>query len=336
MVASQGLGFGTSEQNPAWSPFFFPQFPCCDVLGIEHGRLNTKQNPLIPFDWVITANTTSDTSQICPRSSLVLGTFAAINVIAATLNLILGSDRVVSKLSCGLLGKPDSGGWRYMWVVSLGLQLESNALIAMVVKNTPGFLNTFDVGDLVLFLTTRPRLNWAFLVIGHFLCESPFSTVKADGKRTNWWSAATSAAVAEIILQLIGFYTMGRTAAFATGRGYYKEWTTEYRALPSSAKLMYGGAMYYLTFGAVAMFCCFVVLVNLIAQGFFHYFMPKYDRDPEDVKGREGTNMLQFLLLDGSFVCTFIASWLYWAGFVQLAGKKCVSSLLHKALIFKS
>jgi len=194
----------------------------------------SQQSPLVPFDWVITP-AGGGPAKICPGPSLILGTFAAINAAAGLASLVLGSRRVIRMLTCGMLGKPDSKAWGYMWIVNLALQLGANVVVALLIKSTPGYLSTFSVGELVLFFTTRPRLGWMFLSLAQFLSNP---TVFGTPKQSTWWSSALSCSLAEVLQQIIAMYFMGRTAAFAAPRGYYKVWTQEYAILPSGAHLM--------------------------------------------------------------------------------------------------
>ena len=87
--------------------------------------------------------------------SLILGTFAAINAASGLLSIALGNRRVVHKLTCGTLGKPDSKGYLFTWPLYIGLQIGGNALVALLMKSAPGYLGSFRIGELVVFLTAR-------------------------------------------------------------------------------------------------------------------------------------------------------------------------------------
>jgi hypothetical protein len=50
-----------------------------------------------------------------------------------------------------------------MWIISVGLQLGANAIIATLIKHTVGFDDDFTIAQMVLFYTARPRLAWIFL-----------------------------------------------------------------------------------------------------------------------------------------------------------------------------
>jgi hypothetical protein len=118
---------------------------------------DTSQAAFIPWSWVVKP----DAGQVaCPAASATLGTFAAVNGVVAALNLVIGNRVVLYSLSCGMLGKPGSHSWRYMWLVTFGIQLAANALVAWLYRITPGYNDSASTWQLVLFFTTRPRLGW--------------------------------------------------------------------------------------------------------------------------------------------------------------------------------
>ena len=113
--------------------------------------------------------------------------------------------------------------------------------------------------------------------------------------------------IAEFILQLIALYIMGRTAHFAAGRGYYLVHTDLYRSLPPGAHMMYSGALYYLIIGSFS----WLLAIGLIsgAAGRFDIENPKVE-----------TAYVMFAITL-SLTSVWLASWIFWAGFVRLAGQ---------------
>jgi hypothetical protein len=63
---------------------------------------------------------------------------------------------------------------KFTWIISVGLQLIGNAIIAGIFKNTPGYGSDFTVTQLTFFYAARPRFAW--IVLG-FLAMRPW---KAD------------------------------------------------------------------------------------------------------------------------------------------------------------
>lgn len=202
---------------------------------------------------------------------------------------------------CG--GDSGSKAWRYMWIVPLGLQLAANAVIALLIKRTAGFRADFAVWELVLFFAARPRLSW--IALGLFAIKSRKKSEKRDFP---WWPSFMSQFVAELILQLIALYIMGRTAHFAANRGFYLVHTDLYRSLPSGARMMYSGALYYLIVGTFAWFSAF----GLISKA----RSPTLDYWKTGSKVGTGSVITALIF---SLTSVWLASWIFWAGFLRLA-----------------
>jgi hypothetical protein len=111
----------------------------------------------LPWPWTVES---SNPNTHCPPASSMLGTFAIVNVLVSIFGLIFGNRTVTNYLTCGLLGPLGSKAWRYMWIVTVGLHLGSNAFIAFIIKNTTGYGNDFSIPQLMLFFVARPRLAW--------------------------------------------------------------------------------------------------------------------------------------------------------------------------------
>lgn len=283
----------------------------------------------LPFDWTITSN--DEIEEVCPADSVILGSFAVINILAGALSLVLGNRKVVQKLTCGLFGKLESNGWQYLWLLSLGLHLGANAIVARLMQATPGYLSTFSVGEMVLFFTTRPRLGWVFLIFTQMsmLTSFEYKSCAPDNDddlamRNDWWSSALSTVYAEVVLQTIALYPMAQVAAYGAPLGYLNVWTAEYQSLPSSARLMYGGALFYLTVGGMCL--------ALLFWGFFTGIMTRssdYCSGCRRVhRGRDPLHSVNSYVLWLAIVVlpivTWMSSWLFWAGFVKLAGERLV------------
>jgi hypothetical protein len=238
-------------------------------------------------------------------------------------------------MSCGMLGKPESRSWIYMWMVPVGLQLAANALIAFIIRKAPGYHADFHIYELMLFLLARPRLSW--IILGFFAGggkklvavpdKKPKSLkskgsyeplviseteVEEDGmmpiEDRPWLNAFLSQCIAEVFLQLGSLYMMGRTAHFAATNGFYLVHKTElYRSLPPGAHMMYAGALYYLIAGSMALIIAIIAVILLLATS-------------KELHDKEGNVAIGYALVFFLLISTWMGSWLFWAGFVELAG----------------
>ncbi len=273
----------------------------------------------LPWEWSITPEDTLTTK--CPSAATILGTFAIINVVATVLGVFFGHRIVLNRLTCGILGRnKNSSLWKITWVFPFGLQLGANALIAAIIKHTPGYNANFKIWELMLFFTARPRLSW--IVVGFLGCYDQangrmlwIEDDEENGQQTSrlsslareedfpWLSTAMSQMVAEVLLKIISLYIMGITANFAASRGYYKLGET-YNSLPHFAHLMYAGALYFLVVGTLFLLTFIIHLVQAFDRSFGI---------------RETTTFIQMALVI-SLVYIWMGSWIFWAGFVHLAG----------------
>jgi hypothetical protein len=267
----------------------------------------TDNAALLLWKWQISPKDPSTTT--CPSASAILGTFAVVNVVTSLLGVLTGHRLVLKKISFGFFGKKDSTSWKYMWMVTLALQLGANSLIAAIIKNTPGYNSTFQVGELVLFFTARPRLSWIALASLWMVRRQRKTSDEID---LPWASAACTQLIAEFVLLLMGLVVMGRTAHFAASNGYLKLGPI-YSSLPHWAHVMYSGALYYVVAGIG-----FGIMQMITLSTWFKY------RDTRREKKKDGFlsrfSILGPIFLFASLLSFWMASWLFWAGFVYLAG----------------
>jgi hypothetical protein len=249
----------------------------------------------LPWDWTIKSLDPSFAP--CPPSSTILGTYAVVNVVTAVVSILLGHRKVTKFLTCHACGKEGSRAYYFTWIFPCGLQLAANALNAWIMKNSPHYAGTFSVSEIMLFYTARPRLSFIFLC---YLVRwtSDDDDDPAKDVSSPYISAFMSSFIAELVLQIIALYIMGRTVHFAASQGYYVVTSSAYQTIPHGAHLMYGGALFYLIGGGVLLLGCFDLL-----------------------KSHSGS--LDWVL--ASLPYTWLASWLFWAGFVKLAGPLYVS-----------
>jgi hypothetical protein len=109
------------------------------------------------------------------------------------------------------------------------------------------------------------------------------------------------------------FYIMGKTVHFGFINGFY----TPGRTLISSAGYqMYAAALYYLVFGLIL---TVVHLMALLAT------LPAEKMGPKVEKAHKSIFRLArsfiFVLWFSGLICTWLASWLFWSGYVKVAGE---------------
>ena len=246
----------------------------------------STQTHLIPWEWYVKPDIPN---YVCPSVASTLGTFAVVNVLVSIFNLVFGHKKVINFLTCGFLGRPFSENhWWFMFLLPLGLNLGANALIAFLYLSTPGYEQGFSIGELTLFYTTRPRLGWLVLSLFMYLGDGDDSGPYED--------SAKGAVFAEVFLLLVSTYYTGMTAHFATSRGYYITGRLE-GPDAHDARIMYSGALMSL----VLLLFAILYLVFLLL--------------PRSVHERQlGT------FIWGVMTTSWLASWLFWAGYVRLAG----------------
>ena len=256
-------------------------------------NVKAQYTTYVPWSWQVRPDRELGSDGSCPSSGWILLTFAFVNVLVSVISLFTGHQGVIRFFTCGYLGKDDAKvTWFYMFSLPLALNLGSNALIAYLYKTTPGFGDHFGIWDLTLFYTTRPRLGWILLVI---IMNIDFrqSQSKTDGK-TNYISSTKAAVAAEFVLQIFSSVYMGKTASFAAKNDYYSLHSTA----PNSAEIMYAGALLSL----VTVFFTLIFLVYILST------------DP-------GSTSV-YLLVTIVSIYSLVASWLFWSGFVILAGQE--------------
>ncbi|KAF1996529.1 hypothetical protein P154DRAFT_472469 [Amniculicola lignicola CBS 123094] len=294
--------------------------------------VNTTTNRVY-FPWSWTIESSDQALHQCPTPSSILGTFAVVNGVVSCLAVIFGHRLVVKKLTCGFFGKRGSRSWIWMWILPVALQLAANACIALLIKKSAGYTSDFKVTDLMLFLVARPRLSW--IILGAFAFKSQKGKngkAKADNDNDNAnlylgsaypsTHAFMSQFIGEFVLQIMSLYIMGRTAHFATRQGYYKISEESYWDIPQAARMMYSGALYYLVAGSLFLIFAFLFILYSIFSSRIKYF-------------GKASSVGIFLALMVLLVSTWMGSWIFWAGFVQLAGDLyCPPKLMHQGVIW--
>lgn len=117
-----------------------------------------------------------------------------------------------------------------------------------------------------------------------------------------WWSsAAAQTLITEFVLLTVGAYYMRKTAKFAQLHGYYLGKFPSSFGQSSDAKLMYAGALVYLVMLGLSL-CIICVGIVFAAEG----------------KVSNEFSIGYCIIVVASW--TWIGSWLFWAGYLKLAG----------------
>jgi hypothetical protein len=142
-------------------------------------------------------------------------------------------------------------------------------------------------------------------------------------------SSAFANIVAEFILQFIASYYVGSTVKFAASHGYYKNMVvgadTE---MVIGAQLMYGAAIFWLLSFILLTLWFIPTLCTLLL-----YYRGRFSNSKAVGPSRTALTPIGV----ASFFTAWIASWLFWAGYVHLAGDLYVHrslSLHAKCLSF--
>lgn len=302
----------------------------------------TNGTVYLPWSWTITS--ADENIHTCPSVTGILSTFAIVNAAVCFASILFGHRSIVKFTTCGCMGKTASRSWWYMWPAPIMLNLAANALIAIIIKRSPGYHANFKIWELMLFLLARPRLSWIILgffagrarkevsvpvkrhklakqngmyhqigVVEEVIFDPKYNTSITSLVRKQydlpWMNAFLSQFIAEVLMQLAALYVMGRTVRFAIINGFYDVHKSDlYNSLPPGAHMMYAGALYYLIGGSIALFIATICIA-------FQVHISKRDHANGTRAG-----IIRYLCVFMLLATTFLGSWLFWAGFVQLAG----------------
>jgi hypothetical protein len=299
----------------------------------------------LPWKWTV-ANTLAANAK-CPSISANLGVFAATNGIVSVLSIVVGNRLVAKALTCGVFGKKQSSSYWYIWMVAFAVQLGGNALIAYLIKRNPGYGDDFAIWQLMLFYTARPRLSWAILqflarfrtrrnkeasqqayneclgdrtdtlrIPGSYSYRSHRRlpthdeikrafAAKENVKDRLWGTSARSALLAEGALCVVAAFTFGTTVHFGTIHNFYHNGHLE-GPLGLPARLMYAGAMLSLVSFAVIVLATISIQITLSLET---------DLELSDPYGEAAA-----IFGLSSLFSTWAGSWLFWVGYLLVAG----------------
>ncbi|KAF2474898.1 uncharacterized protein BDR25DRAFT_340573 [Lindgomyces ingoldianus] len=159
----------------------------------------SQSSPQLPDTWKIAPldvlNGDIDAIAKCPKTSTTFIAFAISNVIVTVVGILLGCRPIIHKLSCHVLGKRGKQNTiLYNWIFPLALHVGANALVGVVIHNTPGYENV-KVQDAMMIYFVRPRIS--VLALATMSC---FFMSREDYP---WMYALLANTIAEFILQVI-------------------------------------------------------------------------------------------------------------------------------------
>ncbi|KAF2003740.1 hypothetical protein P154DRAFT_572920 [Amniculicola lignicola CBS 123094] len=287
-----------------------------------------------PWTWSVQPQDAASTN--CPSASRILTTFALVNIAVGFLGLCFGHRKVLNKISMGLLGKPGSTAWKYTWLITVAMQVGANILIALLIRATPGYGHSFTIAQLTLLLFARPRIG-CFVALA-----AAYPSISSDSV---YDSFAFTHFMGEIVLQILAAPSIGYAAALAAKKGFLLKG----RLHNKYAKLMYGGAFFWL---CASIFVITAALWYIIWRLIFlKKVETQVDRRPrrrqpagstwankdKTDRPKDKTDVPYFVFFLGGvmFLTLYIALWLFWGGFVGLAGETyCPPNLAHQGLIW--
>ena len=264
---------------------------------------------LFAWQWTVAYNSTevSDAHPTykCPTTKEQLGSFAIVNGITLVASLILGHRSVIKYLTCRMCGSRESSTswWLLSGAGSAALSITGNAVNAGLIKRTPGFEN-ISVSNLILLWCARPRLAWTGALLAAVGAENSYYT-----------SLGASCTIAEGILQIMASFYIGKTAHWAVISGYLKEGRLDDIPGAHNAKMMYAGVLLWL----ITITFAFIVWLILIC----------YTTCSRKTEGH--TDIIIFgVCFTITMILPLVGQWLFWAGFIGLAGDRLVLLLAQR------
>jgi hypothetical protein len=310
-----------------WMIFHFTPVTAQNSTEEGSSTLVLTRNEIIPWKWTLKPDT-SIGQHTCPTPAETLGTFAIVNALVVISNLVFGHRKVLNRLTGRFFGHPTSRAWRFMFLVPLTMQLVGNFLVAARYSSIRGYNKSVNVGQLVLFYSARPRLGWLVLRHLRFWGKGKATTAVrqvpkgwfkwdrvsvdiAKGEANGYYEATEyGLCLSETLLQLLSMYYYGLTAGRALVRGYFRD--VEVPGV-TNPRMMFFGAFACLLFALPACLAPLLVIQESQTEIDRFDFCPTWT---------------------GIFTLVFwIGSWIFWVGYVTLAGDLCAYELLKIRIV---
>jgi hypothetical protein len=131
-----------------------------------------------------------------------------------------------------------------------------------------------------------------------------------------WLTAALSQHYTEITLVVVALYTVGRTANFAATNRFYIARAKSRNGSESerNTKIMYTGALLFLIFASSFILLSYTILACVCAFG------RKSESGARKSTMASYQSVVMRVTAIVSLPTTYLVSWLFWGGFVHLAG----------------
>jgi len=283
----------------------------------DNSTTHITPSDLIPWSWRITP---AKPSFQCPSALSILVSLLLADIITTTFAFIVGHRVVANFLTCGLLGNIGSSSWKYLWSLTAGINIASNAIVAtLIVKESGPAPNLPQIGDFMLFFLTRPRITWILLLLVNFPGEDHYADPPDDvhaspadwddyyanpenyqyprtgGWRTWWSSAARQTGIAEGILGILSCYYLGRVAHFFYSNSRLLK-AVEGSPYKGDVTLFAGGALLYLMY--IGVFVAYILVFAI-----YH---------------TRARRLLYYLF--GMSLAGWAGLWMFWTGYLRLAG----------------
>lgn len=204
-----------------------------------HNRSSAIFEDLFPFTWSIASTATTNDPPHCPSKALKLASFAINNAIVGTATLLLGRRTTAKWLTKGYYGTAGMKSWSLFSILIAGITIFANFINAVLIKHTTNFSSP-NIGTLVLFLATRPRMGWIVVAL-----------TRIQKEQSMYISSGVTTLLSEFFLQAIASVFMFKTVIFAAPRGYFQQNFLQNVPGSWSALLMYCGALIWVVSAGV-------------------------------------------------------------------------------------
>jgi phosphatidylglycerophosphatase A len=184
-------------------------------VGVYHpGNGNSSTDlPPIPLEWII-APLNATVAQ-CPSHAATLRTFGVTNVVVAVLAIVMGCRPILHKLTRGIPGTRGGNTVKWMWIVSLSLQLLANVFVSLLIKHTPGY-GHLSILNIFALYSARPRASLIVLGLLRILMGVNLGKLRKSEKHPDeiefiYADSYMITALAELCMQIFAAIFIGVT-----------------------------------------------------------------------------------------------------------------------------
>ncbi len=262
-----------------------------------------SQVGLFPFAWIITAN--ANTTATCSSAGSLIMALALENVGSMLHSIVIGNRKVTSFLTRDLFCKESSSRWKKArgWLLPFSMQILSSVAVAVIVATDHRYTTMLGPGEVILFLSTRPRASW-------------IGPVGAQLVMPGYVSSARSGTVAEAFGQALGLYICSLLILELTAIGNMIAKNGD-----NNLKTLYAGAVMLTVANGLTL---------LVSVG---YFAIRVLLSPSRITVKRRTGSVGYhgsepelqtsslaIVLAPTLALGWISSWVLWAGFINFAG----------------